>query len=162
MRVSSASTLTDAAAGLLIFSSGRDEEGSEELLFYLHSWLAPHVNYLLLYIEKALAMFQLNHAVTARAFGGLGRNIMIEEVGGKNLSGWLEELHKYLCRRPDGKVKQKGEDGWGTVLLPRCILPRAGRNVQHCSFAECGSASSLWLTLLTQQQHRGRGLFTWM
>lgn len=104
MRASSASTLPDTAAGL--FSLGRDEEGSEELVYYLHCWFLLHVNCLGLYIEKAMVMSQLNDTVTARAFGGLGRNITVEEVGGKNLSDWLEGLYKHFCKRSGVKLRE--------------------------------------------------------
>jgi len=85
--VLSASTLPDIAVGL--FSSDRDKEGSEELVYYLHCWFLLHVNYLVLYVKKALVISQLNGTVTSRAFRVSVRNTKIEEVGGKiHQTGW--------------------------------------------------------------------------
>lgn len=93
--------------------------------------------------------------------------------------GPLEDQEETLqLRMWEGKTRQAGWRGYTStfvrdlvgrqskngkmvrllVSLPRCILPEAKRNVQRCSSAECGLSSSLWLTLLSQQQRRGRGL----
>lgn len=63
MHASSVSAVPDTAEGL--FSSGSAVEGSEELVYYLLCWFPPLVNHLVLYIEKAMVMSQLNDAVTA-------------------------------------------------------------------------------------------------
>lgn len=104
MHASSVSTTPDTAEGL--FSSVRAAEGSEEMVHYLLFWFPLRVSHLVLYIEKAVVMSQLNDALTAEAFGRSLRNIAMEEEGVKNLSGWLEGLYKHFHKSPIVKSRE--------------------------------------------------------
>lgn len=104
MHALSLSTLPDTAEGL--FFSGRAAESSEELVYYLPCWFPPHVDHLVLYIEEAMVMSQLNDAVAAKAFGESLRNFTTEEVGVKNPSGWIEGLYKRFHKRSTVKSRE--------------------------------------------------------